>query len=178
MRLSPFFEDLKAAYDAELEDLTTDSAGHDVLRARLQIKRRQLAEILPMIEYSPEMVAVVFHGGLRFARPEVIGGLAGLEPEALPSWSELRGSVELEPWAEELARIVLDDPGGDRFLVVTACLEYLQSAVEGQAGAPRDVDEVPQDDRDDAGQDLEEAGADWLAEQGFDRRSGFPEDRQ
>jgi hypothetical protein len=30
----------KSAYDAELDDLMTDSAGHDVLAKRLQAKRR------------------------------------------------------------------------------------------------------------------------------------------
>jgi hypothetical protein len=34
--MSRFFEELKAAYDAELDDLMTDSAGHDVLARRLQ----------------------------------------------------------------------------------------------------------------------------------------------
>jgi hypothetical protein len=75
MRLSPFFEDLKSAYDAELDDLMTDSAGHDVLAKRLQAKRGQVSQLLPMIECNPEMVAVAFHGGMRFASPEVMRDL-------------------------------------------------------------------------------------------------------
>lgn len=179
MRLSPFFADLKSAYGAELDDLMTDSAGHDVLAKRLKVKRAQLSQLLPMIEYNPEMVAVAFHGGMRFASSELMRDLATQEPEDLPPWSALLASVSLEPWAEDLAKIVLADPNGEQFLVVTACLEYLCS------GSGKLSDTAPSespDSRDDYGEDadedidLEEAGADWLAEQGFDRKDQFSGD--
>lgn len=186
MRLSSFFEDLKSAYEAELDDLTTDSAGHDVLAKRLQAKRGQVSQLLPMIECNPEMVAVAFHGGMRFDSPEVMRDLAAQEPEDLPTWSELQASVHLEPWAETLANIVLKDPNGEQFLVVTACLEYLlgRSAIPSESGdgpsrgsgsdGGGDDDDGRAESDDDV--DLEEAGADWLSEQGFDRRDRFSGD--
>ena len=181
MRLSPFFEELKSAYDAELDDLLTDSAGHDVLAQRLRLKRSQLAELLPMIEYSPEMVAVAFHGGMEFSSAQVMRDLAARDPEGLPSWDLLLESVHLQPWAVELAKTALKDPNGERFLVVTACLEYLhgrssassEPAHRQQRGDDYDYDEqfgLDQDSDSDVDVDLEEAGADWLAEQGFDRK--------
>ncbi len=90
MRLSSFFEELKSAYEAELDDLTTDSAGHDVLAKRLQAKRGQVSQLLPMIECNPEMVAVAFHGGMRFDSPEVMRDLAAQEPEDLPTGRNCR----------------------------------------------------------------------------------------
>jgi hypothetical protein len=89
-----------------------------------------------MIECNPEMVAVAFHGGMRFASPEVMRDLAAQEPEDLPPWSDAAGVGALEPWAETLASIVLKDPNGEQFLVVTACLEYLlgRSAIPSESG--------------------------------------------
>ncbi len=180
MRLSPFFEELNSAYQAELEDLMTDSGGHDVLAARLKAKRDQLPLLLPMIECNPEMVAVAFHGGIRFRSPEVMRDLSAQEPEDLPCWSALCPSLELAPWAEALAQVVLTDPNGDQFLVVTAALEYLQAGVGGDGGSPAAGDRQATDDGDEEAferdVDLEEAGADWLSEQGFDRKDRFSED--
>jgi len=179
MSVSPFFEELKSAYDAELDDLMTDSAGHDILASRLQAKRSQVGQLLPMIESNPEMVAVAFHGGFSFANPAVMADLAALEPENLPAWQTLLSSVSLEPWAAELARVVLKDANGERFLVVTACLEFLRgtsagSSADGAPQQPPDGREV--DDDDDLDIDLEEAGADWLSEQGFERKDRFSGD--
>lgn len=177
MRLSRFFEELRSAYEAELDDLMTDSGGHDVLAQRLKAKRAQVPLLLPMIGCNPEMVAVAFHGGMRFHSPDVMRDLAAQEPEDLPSWSDLLSAVELAPWAEELAGIVLKNADGDQFLVVTACLEYLQGKV---GGSPERPDRPPSDDVDEDedgdDSDLDEAGADWLSEQGFDRRDRFSGD--
>lgn len=186
MSLSPFFEELKSAYDAELDDLMTDSAGHDVLAKRLQAKRGQVSQLLPMIECNPEMVAVAFHGGMRFGSREVMRDLTAQDPDDLPHWATLLSSVSLEPWAEELAEVVLKDPNGDQFLVVTACLEYLRGR---SAMYAESADAPPAGDRDDGNGedfgidteidldvDLEETGADWLSEQGFDRKDRFSGD--
>lgn len=181
MRLSPFFEELKSAYDAELDDLTTDSAGHDVLAGRLQAKRSQLAQLLPMIESNPEMVAVAFHRAMHFNNLEVMRDLVAQEPEDLPPWSMLLESVHLEPWAADLATVVLEDPNGEQFMVVTACLEYLHGRTgvppePANARANEDLAEGEEGDDDGDGIDLEEAGADWLSEQGFDRKDRFSGD--
>ncbi|MEF8729622.1 MAG: hypothetical protein V5B34_15685 [Accumulibacter sp.] len=181
MKVSPYFEELKSAYDAELDDLMTDSAGHDVLARRLQAKRTQVGQLLPMIECNPEMVAVAFHGGFSFANPAVMTDLAAREPENLPAWKSLLSSVSLEPWAAELARVVLKDAHGEQFLVVTACLEFLRrpgANSPGEGAQPQSPDGRGVDDEDDADLDvdLEEAGADWLSEQGFERKDRFSGD--
>ncbi|MBL8398052.1 MAG: hypothetical protein JNL84_07910 [Candidatus Accumulibacter sp.] len=179
MRLSPYFAELKSAYEAELDDLMTDSAGHDVLARRLRDKRKQVPLLLPMIECNPEMVAVAFHGGLDFPHPEIFKQLAGLDPEDLPSWSQLHTSVNLQPWAAMLAEIVLQDPFGDHFLVITACLEYLRGKAEAADDRPtahpasHGHDEERRDDDEPDDRDLEEAGEDWLSQQGFDRKDPY-----
>ncbi|HMV07028.1 MAG TPA: hypothetical protein PKA30_15965 [Accumulibacter sp.] len=177
MKLSPFFAEMKSAYEAELEDLSTDSAGKDVLDERLRTKRGQLAQLLPMLEVSPEMVAAAFHGGVFFTQPQVISELVGREPHTLPSWTAIGDAVRLTPWAEKLAEIVLGDAAGDRFLVIAACLEYLHGRPDSssQALTEESADDA---DGDDAGEDgdLADDGADWLAEQGFERRDRFSGD--
>jgi hypothetical protein len=137
MSLSPFFEELKSAYDAELDDLMTDSAGHDVLAKRLQAKRGQVSQLLPMIECNPEMVAVAFHGGMRFDSPEVMRDLAAQEPEDLPHWRRCSRRSRWNPGPKRTGQqVVLKDPNGEQFLVVTACLEYLRgrSAIPSESG--------------------------------------------
>ncbi len=39
----------------------SDSDGKNVLARRLQTKRDQLADLLPMMDFAPEMVAPVFY---------------------------------------------------------------------------------------------------------------------
>jgi hypothetical protein len=97
--------------------------------------------------------------------------------------------VQLHPWAQDLAAVVREQPAGEWFLTVAAVLEYLQGrrvALPAGAGEAADIDEADGEgparaerddpfgdgDTDDAEADRisEEAGADWLAEQGFDRK--------
>ncbi len=169
MSISEYFEDLSKAYRAEIEDLQEDSEGKNVLAARLNQKRAQFAVLMPMIEFAPEMVAPAFHGGVRFVDPQALVMLSFAEPEEFPAWEELRQAVQFEPWAAKLVAIVLAEVGGERFLLTMICLEFLHAKesdrmlVGRQTGA--DADEA-----DDDGQDLEDAGSDWLADQGFDRR--------
>ncbi|MFZ6657874.1 hypothetical protein [Undibacterium sp. TJN19] len=198
MKLSRFFEDLMSVYKAELEDLKSDSEGKNVLKARLREKAEQLPMLLPMMETNPEMLAVAFHEGFIFMNPLVMESLSGKEAGKLPSWKTLSAAVKLEPWAEPLSRIVLKDPAGEAFLVVAAGLEYLnrsqQSRKHSDANTLEEDDEDKEaneandelkesgdldgqygrhgrDDGDDGDDyDLGEAGADWLAEQGFDRK--------
>lgn len=184
MTLSPFFADLGLAYDAELDDLATDSAGRDVLASRLRTKRSQLAGLLPMIGCNPEMVAVAFHDGFRFLDPARLGELTNRDADELPAWSALEdGMVELAPWAAELARVVLGHADGDRFLVIAACLEYLQHRPDREADKEERAGRAPREEgagEEGAGEqaeedvDLDEAGADWLVEQGFDPRHRSP----
>lgn len=193
MKLSAFFDDLMAVYQAEIEDLKSDSEGKNVLKARLREKAEQLPLLLPMMDSNPEMLASAFHLGFIFLNPLQLEAVSSKDERHLPAWSSLAKAVRLEPWAEPLARIVSAEAGGDRFLVIAAVLEYLyrsqqgrKQAVSGQAEAEDSNQEDSEDDyqgddgnvgrfdRDDGDDgddyDLDEAGADWLAEQGFDRK--------
>jgi hypothetical protein len=151
-----------------------------------------------MMGSNPEMVAVAFHEGFRFMNPLVMESLLSKEPNQHPSWKELSATVKLEPWAEPLGVIVLKDTGGDAFMVVAACLEYMNKSKQSRHTSLSNVadsdeednseneanDELKEDgdldgnygrhgrdDGDDGDDyDLGEAGSDWLAEQGFDRK--------
>lgn len=190
MKISPFFHDLRSAYQAEIDDLTQDSEGKDVLRKRLAQKRSEIGFLVKMMELAPEMVAVVFHQGFRFTRAAPLEQALAVGQDHLPSWESLSTSVTLEPWAAALAKTVLAEPGGDRFMVIAAGLEYLQqarfagSAVGGEADAEGDEDDVDDREHDDdydalSADDVvephdsrsrEEASANWLADVGFERK--------
>ncbi len=199
MKLSRFFEDIIPLYKAELEDLKSDSEGKNVLKARLREKAEQLPMLLPMMASNPEMLAVAFHQGFIFMNPLTMESLITKEAGKFPSWKTLSAAVKLEPWAEPLSRIVLKDPDGEAFMVTAAALEYLnrsnttrKAGAIDAVGADEDEDKEAneeneelkehgdldgqygrhgRDDGDDGDDyDLGEAGADWLAEQGFDRK--------
>ncbi len=198
MKLSRYFQELMLVYRAELDDLRTDSEGKDVLRRRLKEKREQLPFLLPMMEENPEMLFSAFHGAFLFMNPLALESLSNKEAHKLPSWKSLASAVKLEPWADPLVQLVLSESSGDAFMVSAACLEYLsrshQTRTQSQAASAQadledeDADEAGgkehdyedadghygrhgRDDGDDGDDmDLEEAGADWLAEQGFDRK--------
>ena len=178
MSLSHYFEDLIKAYRAELEDLQSDSEGNDVLAKRLKEKRSQFAALLPMIETAPEMVAVVFHGELHFDNLQAMYNLSLTEPDEFPDWDAIAPTLQLSPPMQALVAQALAAPGGERFMLTVACLEYLQanaggarSRLENQDGDGDDHDEGENGrDDDDDERDLDEAGADWMADQGFDKR--------
>ena len=188
MTISPFFLDLRSAYQSELDDLTFDSEGRDVLKQRLLEKRKELDFLLKMLEISPEMVAVVFHKAFQFRIPAVLDHLLCQESDELPTWDALTEAVDLAPWAQDLARMILAEPMGEWFMAIAVGLEYMysrpgvvQRASESddededkdKESHEQDADEESVDERDDDEEDArsrEEAGADWLAEQGFDRK--------
>lgn len=190
MKLSPYFYDLRSAYQAELDDLVSDSEGNDVLRKRLAEKRSEMAFLVKMMELAPEMVAVVFHRGFRFAKPAAVEHLLGLPVSEMPDWHSLSHAVALEPWAMSLAETVLREPQGARFLAVAAGLEYLQqharmapaSAVQGDSDAEDDGEDAAEHDDDynalsaddaadpQSSRSREESSANWLADVGFERK--------
>ena len=191
MTISPFFRNLRTAYRAEMDDLTFDSEGHDVLRQRLAEKRKELGFLVQMMELSPEMVAVIFHQGLRFTEPAVMEHLLSHEADELPEWASVCAGVELTPWARELSEIILKAPAGEWFLTVAAGLHYMadkpDAAFAGHDG-DQDADEDDDSDQDDDSdgvddfndhesdevrgdaRDRKEAGASWLEGQGFDHK--------
>lgn len=172
MKKSPYFSDLIRNYTDEVDDLVTDSAGKSVLQKRLNDKRREIDAILPMIEFSSEMVSVVFYDAFRFGSPEIMQRVVQSEPSgsAFPAWTELKNDLTIADWALPLIESSLKVRGGDAFLVASAALEYLRTRASSDAPASEPAtetelgDEGDEDDID----DLSEAGADWLAEQGFE----------
>ena len=54
MKLSRYFANLSQTYQAELDDLKTDSEGKNVLEARLAKKREQVPQLLMMLSFSPQ----------------------------------------------------------------------------------------------------------------------------
>lgn len=181
MNISPFFRNLRSAYEAELEDLRFDSEGRDVLRQRLTQRRKELAFLLQMMAVSPEMVAVVLHQGLTFKSPAMMEHLLSLAPEDFPDWDALADAIQLAPWANDLVQAIRKEPMGDWFLTVAAALEYMHHK---PASAPTRIHDPEDEVEDDVEEEMnpldaeeenehrnrEEAGADWMVEQGFDRK--------
>ncbi len=193
MSMSAFFRALRTSYQAEIDDLASDSEGKDVLRQRLLEKRGQIAFLSQMMESAPEMVAVAFHGGFHFELPAVMEQLLTLESDEFPDWDSLADAVQLTPWAKDMAAVLLKDPQGDWFMTVAATLEYLyqrpsphhqdhpadneqdEPAEHGARASSRNLDHGHDFDADDDhahknDQEHDEASADWLEDQGFDRK--------
>ncbi len=179
MSISPFFRELRSAYQSEMDDLTFDSEGRNVLRQRLTQRRNEFDFLLNMIELSPEMVAVTFHQGFRFKLPAVMDHLLTHAADEFPDWHSLADAAELTPWAHDLTQVVLKEPMGAWFLTVAAGLEYMYGKAEFPASIKHDNDDgAAGDDHDNAfeteeeqdARSREEAGADWMVEQGFDRK--------
>jgi hypothetical protein len=196
MSMSAFFRALRASYQAEIDDLSFDSEGRDVLRHRLEEKRGQVVFLKQMMELSPEMVATVFHKGFHFELPAAMEHVLTLESDEFPEWDSLRDAVQLAPWAKDLAEVFLAEPQGEWFMVTAAALEYLyqrppahghEDAHDGHeahdehgdeaqpSSKRRDHDHGHDFDRDDANNhandhDHEESSADWLEQHGFDRK--------
>ena len=193
MAISSFFHGLRSGYQAEIDDLTFDSDGANVLRQRLTQRRKELKFLLKMIELSPEMVAVVLHQGMKFKSPAAMHHVLSNESDELPEWENLASTIEFTPWAQELVRTIAQEPMGPWFLTVAAGLEFLYSLPEKHSAGGRSRaddndddgddedaqdsqnherdDDNPKNSDDDLGDtDDEEAGADWMEEQGFDRK--------
>ena len=168
MKKSRYFAELVPNYSAEIDDLVSDSEGKSVLQKRLNIKRQELPAILPMIEFSPEMVAVVFYDAFTIKSPSHLHALVTSEPgqAAFLSWKKLAKHLAIAAWAVPLIELTLASDGGDEFLVTTAGLEYLRT--HDSADAPPPVEESDDDGDDEDDGDLREQGAEWMTEQGFD----------
>ncbi len=185
MSISPFFKHLRTSYQAELDDLRSDSEGKDVLKKRLAEKRKELDFLKQMIELSPEMVAVVFHDAFTIQLPAVMDDLLSFDSEELPEWNSLADVVQLADWAQQTAKVILAEPQGEWFMTVAAALEYMfhkkthrpplhehdehdEENEDHDGGADYDSEH----DREEAkeAKAREEAGQDWMVEQGFDRK--------
>jgi len=175
MNISPFFTDLRSAYQAELDDLSQDSEGKDVLKKRLADKRGEIDFLVKMMELSPEMVAVVFHQAFTFTLPAVMDDLLGFEADELPDWTGLAHDIQIAPWAQNLADKVLSEPGGEWFLTVAATLEYMAGKPVTHAAQADDEEDDEEEFDGDAQEHADakarkEAAEDWMVGQGFDRK--------
>lgn len=188
MHVSPFFRDLRTAYLAELDDMRQDSEGANVLDRRLAERRKEIGFLVAMLELSPEMVAVVLHKAFQFRSGPAMERLLACEAGNLTAWDSLSENIVVAPWAQATVQQLRKHPAGDNFLSVAAALEYMAGSSR-HAGA-QDSDEADDadaehdddrdaedrqplsaDDLDDAdAQTREDARADWMAEQGFDRK--------
>jgi hypothetical protein len=190
MSTSTFFLDLRSAYQSELDDLSTDSEGKDVLRKRLAEKRQELGFLLQMMEISPEMVAVVLHQAFRFKSPAVMDHVLAQDADELPEWESIADSLEMAAWAGDMVKAILEEPMGTWFMTIAAALEYMhhkpltpqeRAQLAGPEEDEEDLDEVRAERHDDnrtedheedeaEARAREEAGNDWMVEQGFDRK--------
>ncbi len=175
MPTSNFFTDLRSAYQAELDDLSQDSEGKDVLKKRLADKRGEIDFLVKMMELSPEMVAVVFHQAFSFSAPAVMDDLLSFEADELPDWTGLANDIQIAPWAQNLADKVLSEPGGEWFLTVAATLEYMAGKPVAHAAQADDESEDDEEFDGDAEERADakarkEAAEDWMVGQGFDRK--------
>ena len=171
MKLSPFFKDLSKTYAYEIEDLTYDSGGSNVLKSRLKVKRDQFSELLPMIEFEPVMVVAALHGAFHFSDKALMEKLVSGKPGSHPAWKALAATIKMEPWADKLAQAALNSEGGEQFMQTAAGLEYILSGLGATAAAGEEERAVKEagDDGDES-QDLGEDGEDYLSDQGFERR--------
>ncbi len=187
MHLSPFFHHLRSAYVAEIDDLSQDTDGAFVLQQRLTQRRGELDFLVHMLELSPEMVAVVFHKAFVFRTPLAIEQILSCESEDLPDWESLADTITMAPWSHNMVQTIRAQPAGDWFMVVAAGAEYMlgmsELAATGQTAKHEDEPDregvdladdtaylsADDDVRTDA-QTREEASADWMVEQGFERK--------
>jgi len=189
MHISPFFLELRSAYEAELDDLSLDSEGRNVLRQRLAEKRQELGFLMQIMDLNPEMVAVVLHRAFQFTAPAVMDHFLTHNDDELLAWDSVKQALNIEAWAQPLVDQFLQEPMGEWFLTVAAALEYMHSKPlsadnrpadstgedETEAKQHTDSQDEHREDVADDGDELdararEEAGNDWLAEQGFDRK--------
>ena len=174
MKKSHYFSELFRCYNDEVDDLVTDSAGKSVLQKRLNDKRREMDAILPMIEFSPEMVAVVFYDAFSFNSPGLMKQIVLTEPDDSDfiAWEDLKPDLVIAEWAEPLIAAALKVNGGEVFLVATALLEFMRTGNWSDAAERAPVEKKDTDDDrdgdDEGADDLGEAGAEWLSEQGFE----------
>ncbi len=181
MSISPFFQELRSAYQAELDDLNSDSEGHYILDKRLAEKRQSLDFLLQMMDLNPEMVAVVLHQAFEFTEPELMAHFITRDADDLLSWDTLTEGVRIAPWAQPMVNQILAEPVGAWFMTVAAALEYMHgtpmraSAQSNDADADEDLENVERGDQAEhdeerEAREREEAGNAWMVEQGFDSK--------
>jgi hypothetical protein len=107
MNLSPYFHDQLDSYQAEIDDLTSDSEGKDVLQRRLTDKRSGFAAIVGLLDTDPLLLAPAFHGAFSFPenRAEAIEDLLTRVPGDFRPWAEIAGQVRIASWAKPMVAL-------------------------------------------------------------------------
>jgi len=179
MSISPFFHELRSSYQAELDDLMSDSEGKDVLRQRLAEKRSELGFLVQVMDLNPEMVAVVLHQAFRFTQPALMDHLLTQDADEMLSWDTVSEAVQIEPWAQAMVVEILKEPTGEWFMCIAAALEYMHHKPLGHAIPQAQVDDESDgaqttdaelDEEEKEARAREEAGNAWMVEQGFDSK--------
>ncbi len=162
-----------------------------MLRKRLAEKRRELGFLLKMMEPNPEMVAVVLHQAFRFRNPVVMDHLVAQDADELPEWHSFSDTIDVAAWAGEIVQTILEEPLGEWFMTIAGALEYMhhKPLTAAERAQVEDNEEDGQQDRDAVRNERhednhtedhdeeesearaqEDAGNDWMVEQGFDRK--------
>jgi len=179
MSISPFFHELRSSYQAELDDLMSDSEGKDVLRQRLSEKRSELGFLVQVMDLNPEMVAVVLHQAFRFTQPGLMDHVLTRDADEMLSWDTVSEAVQIEPWAQAMVAEILKEPTGEWFMCIAAALEYMHHKPLGHAIPQAQVDDESDgaqttdaelDEEEKEARAREEAGNAWMVEQGFDSK--------
>lgn len=187
MSLSPYFHDLQSAYEAEIDDLTSDSEGKDVLQRRLKDKRSGFPAIVGLLDTDMLLLAPAFHGAFQFPehRTEPLEDLLSRSPGDFPPWAQIAGFVEVAGWARPMVELAMREPLGDDFMSTVVGLEYARlrhkggggaawagsEAGEDASGEDRDYDGNAEEGEELGSADAESLGEDFLEEQGFDRKT-------
>lgn len=161
------------------------------MHKRLAEKRSELGFLVKMMEPNPEMVAVVLHQALRFTNPTAMDHLVAQDAHDLPEWYSLCDTIEVAPSARDIVQTILKEPMGEWFMTIAAALEYMHHKPltvaeraqtdddDGEGNVDRDEtrnerhEDNRTEDHDEQEADArarEEAGNDWMVEQGFDRK--------
>lgn len=173
MNLSNYFHDQLDGYQAEIDDLTSDSEGKDVLQRRLKDKRSEFAAIVGMLDTDPLLLAPAFHGAFSFPenRAETIEDLLTRVPGDFRPWAEIAGQVRVASWAKPMVALALEQAEGEDFLSLVLGLEY--ALTRHKSGGRDDTDDdghARDGDDEDDGSEADAQGEDFLEQQGFDRR--------
>jgi hypothetical protein len=121
--------------------------------------------------------------------------LLAQEADELPTWDSISDTIEIASWAREMVQTILNEHMGEWFMTIAASVEYMYhkplSTQEREAAEliGDNADEEGKQDRDALREERhednhtedhdeqeiserarEEAGNDWMVEQGFDRK--------
>jgi hypothetical protein len=175
MKSSPYLSNLLKDYRTEIHDLRFDSEGNDILNARLADKKSEFRGLLPMMAFEPLMVAATFHGGIKFGNSAAMESVVLCSPGGFPIWSGVAEHLTIDLSLESLVDLALAEKGGDEFMTIAACLQFLDAEPDQSSERSEHQDPDPSQDSGDGDGDDEYTtsqanGEDWLSSQGFDKR--------